>query len=118
MVYFFLHKSQICCQISNTFRLFLKIWVYFQAFKNSYPQDEKNFEIEIFGFGKKIGLDTDTEIRLWFRFLIPKPCLRILFQIIYTYLNSLLCKPLVHPHLLHKHLFLPLHQHKSYFCVK
>ena len=61
-------------------RLFVKIWVHFQAFKNLYPakkwenmQKNLNFEKK-FGFGKKkFGSDTDTEIQPWFRFPIPIP---------------------------------------------
>ena len=68
--------SQICCQILNIFRLFLKVWVYFQAFKNSYPQErsgkhEKNLKLKVLVSEKKIS--SDTEIGLWFRFPIPKP---------------------------------------------
>ena len=70
--------NQICCQILNIFRLFLKIWVYFQAFKNSYPQErsrkyEKDLKLKVLVSEKKIASDTNTEIGLWFRFPTPKP---------------------------------------------
>ena len=51
-----------------------KIWDYFQAFKNSYPQErsvkhEKNLKLKVsVSDKKKIGSDIDTEIGLWFRF--------------------------------------------------
>ena len=40
--------------ILNIFRLFLKIWVYFQAFKNSYPQERsgkhgKSLNLKVLG---------------------------------------------------------------------
>ena len=82
MGYFFHHKSlnQICCHI---FRLFLKIWVYFQAYKNLYSpkkwemmtkiKRKKELKDKKNQFQKKyFGSDTDTEIGPWFRSPIPK----------------------------------------------
>ena len=58
----------------------MKIWVYFQAYKNFYVCEKhekvlKNFEKKKeFWFRKKnLGFDTDTEIGPWFWFSIPKP---------------------------------------------
>ena len=74
-------SNQICCQIFKILKLFLKICVQFQAFKNLYPprsrktyENLKNFEKKSFGFRKKnFGSNTDTEIGLWFQLPIPKP---------------------------------------------
>ena len=63
------------------FRLFLKICVQFQAFKNLYsPKKQKYMVIwkflkkKSFGFRKKLfGSNTDTKIGPWFRFSILKP---------------------------------------------
>ena len=58
------------------FRLLLKIWVYFQAYKNLYPPKRWEKIRKIINFlnekkgsvsEKKIGSDTNTEIVPWFR---------------------------------------------------
>ena len=57
------YKSDICCWILNIFRLFFKIWVYFQAYKNSYSQEsfwkhEKNLKLKISVSEKKNSAPT------------------------------------------------------------
>ena len=77
MGYFFHHKrdrplKQICCQILKILKLFLKICVQFQAFKNVYPPKKqkhmRKFEVKKKRKKKKLVLDkiilfgSDTEI--------------------------------------------------------
>ena len=53
-------------------RLFLKIWVYFQAHKNLYPPRKWKNIVSVSEI-KSFGSNTDTEIEPWFRFSIRKP---------------------------------------------
>ena len=60
----------------------MKIWVYFHAYKNLYSlkkwetseKFENNLKNKSFGFSKKkISSNTNTEIKPWFWFPLPKP---------------------------------------------
>ena len=50
------------------FQIILKIWVYFQIFKNSYPQEEheKNLRLNVLVSEKKIDSNTVPKLELGF----------------------------------------------------
>ena len=80
--------NQIYSQNLKIFRLFLLICGQFQVFQNSYPglftEAGLNYKnIFLSSFWNKKNFGSDTEIRPWFRFPIPKPSFgRILIETI------------------------------------
>ena len=70
-------QSQICCEVLNIFRLLLKIWFYFQTFKNSNPQERsgKHLKLKVSVSEKKFRLRYQYRIRLWFQSYTNLPTL-------------------------------------------